>query len=240
MNREKTERPAWRLVRVRSRLKRRWVVLAVAGVLVVGGGTGWFVYGSPALAVESVEVSGATFTDVEDVRAAAKVPAGTALATVDADAVAERVAQLPEVRRVSVVRDWPHTVVVEIVERSPRLAVPDGKKFILVDEFGVAYRTVSERPGDAVLAKLKDPGREDPSTAAVLTVTSALTPKLENILVEVDAEAATRVTLELEDGRTVFWGDASESDRKAEVATVLLQRSEKHIDVSAPDVPTVS
>lgn len=230
----------WRLVRARPRWRRRWVVLCLVGVTGLGGFAGWLFYGAPFLSVSEVQVRGATFADADEVRASADVPQGTAMAAVDVDAVAERVAEVPAVQRVTVSRDWPRTVVVEITERSPLLAVSDGEQFVLVDEYGVDYRTVDEQPDDTVYAELDDPGRDDPATAAVLTVAASLTEELKDQLVGIEAEAATRVTLVLEDDRTVFWGDASSSDRKAEVATVLLQRSEKHIDVSAPDVPTVS
>ncbi|GAA4898202.1 cell division protein FtsQ [Stackebrandtia albiflava] len=230
----------WRLLTARVRGGRRWLVFTVLGVVVLAGFVTWLGYGSPAFGVERVEVRGATFTDPDKVREAAAVPRGTSLLAVDADGIAARVAELAEVARVEVGRDWPHTVVVEITERTPRLAVPTGDGYALVDAAGVVFRTVEDAPSGTVVATLDDPGRADPATVAVLTVLSALTPELESLLVKVSAPAATRITLLLEDERTVFWGDASDSDRKAQVATALLSRPERHFDVSAPDVPTVS
>jgi len=230
----------WKLIRVRTAAGRRWLVVSVLGVVFVAGFLVWLGYGSGAFAVNLVEVRGATFTDPEKVRSAASVPDGISLLSVDADEVAKRVAELAEVELVTVSRDWPQTIVIDITERTPHLAVPTGDEYILVDRSGVAFRTVDDPPEGTVQVTLEDPGRHDPATAAVLTVLLALTPQLEGALVEVDAEAATRITLLLSDDRTIFWGDASRSDRKAEVATALLSLSERHFDVSAPDVPTVS
>lgn len=231
---------AWKLVKAQTqRRPKRWLFVLVAGVLLIVV-VSWSVYGTSMLGVDKVDVSGATFTSVDKVRDTAKVDKGAALAALDADEIAGRVAQLPSVESVEVSRSWPHTIVIKITERSPFLAVPDGKKFVLVDKFGVAYRTVSEAPKATVTAVLDKPGRQDPATAATLTVLSALTPKLEKALVKVEAKSATQVTLKLKDSRTVFWGDATDSDRKAKVSTALLSRSGKHFDVSAPDVPTVS
>lgn len=231
---------AWKQMAAHTVRRRRRVTLGVLGAVLVTGASSWIVYGTAAFEVTTVEVRGATFTEVADVREAAAIPPGASLAAVDADEVAERVAGVSAVEKVEVSRDWPHTVVVDITERSPLLAVPDGKKFILVDASGVAYRTVPQVPADAVTAVIDEPGRTDPATAAALTVLSSLTTILEKALVKVDATSATRITLELNDSRTVFWGDASHSDRKADVATALLARPEQHFDVSAPDVPTVS
>ena len=219
--------------------RRRLLLIAVVVVVLLGGG-GWLVYGSSALRVNTVDVRGVGFTDPEVIRAAAAIPSGTSLAAVDADEIAERVAAVPSVRSVEVSRDWPHTIVIEVVERTARLAVPVDDDYLLVDGNGVAYRTVADPPAGAVTAILTDPGPSDPATAAVLTVLSSLTTGLEQRVVGVEAKIATRITVRLKDSRTVFWGDAADSDRKAEVATVLLDRPEPHIDVSAPDVPTVS
>jgi cell division protein FtsQ len=42
--------------------------------------------------------------------------------------------------------------------------------------------------------------------------------------------------LELVNDREVIWGDAEQSDRKAQVATALLAQPVTTIDVSAPEV----
>ena len=219
---------------------RRLLLTAVAGTAVLAGAGVWVVYGTAAFAVESVVVRGAGFTPDDKIRAAAGVAEGTAVAAVDTDAVAKRVSGIPSVEKAGVSRDWPHAVVITVTERTPRLAVPKDKNFTLVDEAGVAFRTVGEQPAGTVTAKLKDPGSNDAATRAVLEVVESLSPRLENELVSVAAPKPSRVELTLKESRTVFWGDSSQSDRKAEVATALLDRSEKHLDVSAPDVPTVS
>lgn len=231
---------SWKLIRVRSVASRRWLVGTVLGGVALAGLVVWLGFGSGLFSVDRVEIRGVTFTDSEKVTQAAAVPDGVSLLSVNTDEVADRVAELPEVEMVTVSRDWPHAIVIDITERTAHLAVPADDGFILVDRSGVAFRTVEEAPADTVLVTLDDPGRHDPATVAVLTVLSSLTGQLEDLLVEVDAEAPTRITLLLSDERTIFWGDASRSDRKAEVATALLGMPEQHFDVSAPDVPTVS
>lgn len=226
----------------RRGLSRRIRLLAtlVTGIAVLAGAGLWVVYGTSAFAVETVVVRGAGFTDADKVRQAAAVAPGTAIAAVDTDAVARRVGEVASVRKATVDRDWPHGIVITITERKPRLAVPKGGKFVLVDEAGVAFRTVSKRPAGTVKATVSDPGRGDAATLAILSVLPKLTPELEKALVSVAAPTPSRIELRLHKSRTVFWGDSSKSERKAEVATALLERPEKHLDVSAPDVPTVS
>jgi cell division protein FtsQ len=88
--------------------------------------------------------------------------------------------------------------------------------------------------------RLATPGSADPSTMAALRVVAALTPQLRALLQELSAETPTRIVLQLSDGRAIRWGDAERSDIKATVATALLDRTARIIDVSVPDVATTS
>jgi cell division protein FtsQ len=54
------------------------------------------------------------------------------------------------------------------------------------------------------------------------------------------ANSPTAIRLELTGGRVVVWGGADQSDVKARVATALLARPGKTIDVSAPEVAATS
>lgn len=235
--------PRRRLVRVLGtaklpRLSRGLRFGVLAAVLLAGAGA-WVVYGSSALAVTEILVRGATFVDPAAIRQAANVGDGSALAAIDTDAIAGRVAAVPAVARVSVSRDWPHTVVVEITERTPFLAVPGDAGVALVDSSGVAYRTVEDVPGGILRAELRTPGPADAATTGVLSVLSALDGNLKRDLETIAAPSPTRIELRLRGGRTIFWGDATQNDAKSDVATVLLGRPGEHIDVSAPGVPTV-
>ncbi|MEV0648671.1 FtsQ-type POTRA domain-containing protein [Phytomonospora sp. NPDC050363] len=218
-----------------SRAMRFGILAAV--VLTVAGA--WILYGSSAFAVTEVLVKGATFVETDRIRLAADVAKGTALAAIDTDEVAERVRGVAPVAEAIVSRDWPHTLVVEITERTPYLAVPGDGGVGLVDSSGVAYRTVEEIPPGIWPVELKTPGPQDPATIGVLSVLSSLGERLRAELLSISAPAPTRIELRLKGGRTIFWGDATDNVAKSEVATVLLARSADHLDVSAPGVPTV-
>jgi cell division protein FtsQ len=117
------------------------------------------------------------------------------------------------------------------------LAEPAG--FGVLDASGVLFTAQPTRPAGLPLLRLATPGPDDPSTQAGLAVLAALTDELRARLVELRAEAPTRVRLELAGGREIIWGDATENETKAQVATSLLARPGTVIDVSAPNVVTV-
>jgi cell division protein FtsQ len=234
--------PSVRRFMARARQRRLRAVLpwAVgAGVLAVVGLLVWTVYGTAVLGVRDVRVVGAESVEPAAVRAAVAVPPGVPLARVDLDAVRDRVQAIASVDRALVSRDWPGTLLVEVVERTPVAAVPVGRQFLLVDDDGVAYRTVMRAPDGLPLARLAQPGPDDVNTRAALTVLTALTKELREQLLAVSVEAPARIRLELRGDRTVVWGDDTASETKAKVSTALLSRKGDTIDVSAPDVVTI-
>ncbi|HET6213282.1 MAG TPA: FtsQ-type POTRA domain-containing protein [Micromonosporaceae bacterium] len=251
-------RPArrWRLVRARpdavpasvrrfNQRARQWRrqaavpwAVGAAGLLAVGLLV-WLVYGTAVLGVREVRVTGVEILSPDQVRIAAAVRAGTPLARVNLAAVRARVAELAPVGRVVVSRDWPRAVHIAVVERTPVAVVPRDGKFLLLDAGGVGFHTVAARPPDLPQVLVANPGPADPATRAVLRVLVALSPQLRTELVSLAAEAATRIRLDLRGKRTVIWGDATENERKAQVATVLLGHGGNRIDVSAPEVATV-
>ncbi|MFB9239617.1 cell division protein FtsQ/DivIB [Plantactinospora siamensis] len=223
--------------RRRLRAALPWAVLA--GGLALAALIAWVVLGTGLLGVARVRVAGTGVLTAAQVSDAAAVPTGTPLARVDLAAVRRRVAALPAVRRVTVRRSWPDTVVVEVVERTPALAVPRDGGFAVLDNTGVVFQSAPLRPDGLPLARVAAPGPTDPATRAATEVFGSLPAELRQQVAEVGAPSPARITLLLRDGRTIIWGDAAQSEVKARVAASLLSRRGNTIDVSAPDVVTI-
>jgi cell division protein FtsQ len=224
--------------------RRRWRValpwLSVLLVAVLGGVGVGLVYGTGLFGVTEIRVTGTSLTTPDQVRAAAAVPVGTPLARVGTAAVERRVGALPPVRRVTVRREWPHRLVVQVAERTPVAVVPVRPAgYALLDDAGVAYWPVPDRPAELPLVRVTAPGPDDVTTRAALAVLRTLPSALRDPMVALVAEAPTRIRLEYPDDRVVIWGDATENEEKARVATSLLAGTAKVIDVSAPSVVTV-
>lgn len=245
----------WRLVRaskdaVPASLRRVFMVAArrrkvrgrpVAMVAMAVGAAllaGWLLWGTSLLGVREVRVTGTGILTEAEVREAAAIPEQTPLLRLRTGGVADRVGALPPVAEVRVRRDWPDAVVVEVVERTAVAATPDGDEFGLVDAEGVVFQATSQA-GDLPLLELAEPGPADPATRAALTVLASLTAPLRADLASVTVDGPAGIRLELRSGWTVVWGDQSESDAKARVATALLERDGEVMDVSAPEVVSV-
>lgn len=227
----------------RNRLRRAAPLLTAAvvvGLVGIGAAVVWF---TPAVAVSSVRVTGASLISADAVRAAAGVRVGRSLARVDVHDVHRRVAALPPVGHVSVRRKLPGTVVIAVTERTPVAVVEQTTAaepgLYLIDASGVVYAKAESRPVGLALVRIPAPSKDDPTTRAALTVLRSLPPELLQPMAVLAADAPARIRLELNDGRTIVWGDATENAEKVRVSLVLITRPGRTIDVSAPSLVTI-
>jgi cell division protein FtsQ len=222
--------------------RRRLLVLLAVALLVTGAGA-WVLLGSPLLAVRTVQVDGEGALSEVQVVDAAGITEGTPLLRVDTAAAAARVSQLPQVASVEVTRGWPGTVVVTVAERVPVAVVVQGGSRQLVDATGVVFDTITgAAPAGVVPLDVGDPGPEDAATTAALGALTALPRDVRAQVTGVTARTADDVTLTLTDGRSVLWGSADRTERKAEVLGALLEQIDSGaldpagtLDVSTPD-----
>lgn len=222
----------------RRRLERRrwWLRIGGAGLagilLAVAAYLVWF---SPVLAASTITVTGNKVLSKTEVVAATQVAPGTPLARLDAAAIADRVAGLPAVAQVTVSRDWPDRLRVEITERVPHLSIPAGGGYLVADESGVVFQAVKDQPSGLVRVVA------DPNDQAVLAdvgaVFSALDPRQRTQVNRLEAPSRDGIVLRLRDGAKVIWGSADQSDLKSQVLATLLPLGGDVFDVSAPGFP---
>lgn len=220
--------------RLRRRLTLAGVVVAVLGLI---GGGAWVVYGSPWLVATDVRVEGTTLLDADEVRAGAAVPLGEPLALVDTQAIEHRLIETqPAIESVSVGRDWPDAVRINVTERSPvlTLEVPGGWVWVAGD--GTAFHRSDEQPEGVLTAH----GSLDAEgvVQALAVVASTLPAEVRGQARDLRASSVDSVIITLADDRRIVWGSAEESELKGEVIVPLLQVTAREYDVSAPTHPT--
>lgn len=223
------------------RARRRGLIrLAVLVLTLVGlAGLGYLLLASSLLGVRSIAVDGTSVLTEDEVRQAAAVRPGQPMLRLDADAVAERVATLAAVVHVRVERSWPSTVVLHVTERVPVAFAPATSGVRLIDATGRYFATVGTAPpGIPELHALEG----SPSEAAAAVIATLGDPAHQAVraeLVSVTADSPNDVRLTLRGERSVRWGSADESGRKAAVLAVLLTQPGAVYDVATPDLPTI-
>lgn len=233
------------LARAQQRFARRqrlvrwrgWLPWAVGGlVVVIGGLTVWLFYFSSVLAVSGVKVAGADTVPPATITQVAAAPIGTPLAKVDLSAIAERVRTIQSVADAQVTRAWPNQLKIVVTERVPVVVVTDGSNFELVDATGLAFKTVPAKP-EGLPEALVVGNRREVTIRSVVTVSAALPVGLRSQVQSISAASPDSITLNLGSKVKVVWGSADDSERKAEVLSVLMKRDAEVYDVSAPDLP---
>lgn len=231
--------------------------LAAVGVVVVA----WGVTRSPLLDVDRVLIEGAVHTGDAPVRAVAHIGRGTAMTDVDGAGAARRVSRLPWVRHVQVVRDWPSTVRIRVVERGAiavtRASAPAGgaaatgeavAPWVLVDRFGRVLASVASPPASVVIVDgvppAGAPGTEI-STAArqALDVAAQLPPGLAPRVATVTL-GAKGVELRLKPQGVVVLGGGDDTAAKLRATQTVLAavdgRTVSTLDVRIPATPVLT
>lgn len=219
---------------------RRWLVL---GALVLGTG-GWLLGWSPYLRVEAIAVSGikagSPLTRAQ-VLQQARLQVGVPMARVSEASVRRSLLRIARIDSVDLVRVWPRSLEVRIVERTPWAVArtPAGRYY--VDAEGAFFATSG--PAGAVLPEVRLPRREPRLVRDLVTVVSALPEDL--VVASMSATSSTDLAVDVlaEQGSLrIIWGDVSETPLKARVLRSLLEKAKatrwSQIDLSAPRAPT--
>lgn len=198
---------------------------------------------SPLLDVEDVEVTGVTPERAAAVRRASGIDEGDSIVTWLPSQVADRVRALPWVADVSVTRDLPATVHIEVVPREPVGWVRAGDEVLVVDGSGRVLWRVEGPPG--AIPELSGAADVAPPggivrPVALARVAEGLGPTLRARTVAVvlaDGSASAQVA----DGPQLRFGAPRNVAVKARVAAAILaslgDQPTTYVDVSVPAAP---
>lgn len=234
-----------------ERGRRRRMLIAACAVVLLAAGV-WAVFWSPLLDVREVVVLGSQHVEADDVAEIAGLDETDNLLLVSPAGVADKVRELPWVKRARVDRKLPGTVRVRIVERKPAMILSLQNQRWTLDTFGNVLTegaTGSKLPVLAgVSAAAPEPGMrmEQPELQAGLRAWRSLSKKVRAQVVAVLAPTPERISLSLADGTQVRYGAAEALEAKNEVLEVLLVqlraegRSAAYIDVRVPSSPALA
>ena len=226
--------------------RRLRLLLSVAGVVALGTGALAMLH-SPLLSARHVSVVGSHHTSRAAVLRQAGLAGHPPLVDVDGASAARRLEALPWVARASVVRHWPDTVVVDVVERVPVAVVATGNGGgALVDASGqVLGRAGSSTalPTLTGVGRAGAPGTTLARRARAGLVVAAAVASTAGLEIRGIGVSGGDVTLELAGGVRVVLGSPQQLDTKlASLRSVLAgapPTGPETIDVTVPAEPTV-
>lgn len=220
--------------------KLAFMALLVVGLVCV---VAWLLLGSRLLVVREVAVEGLERVPEQEAVQAVGVKTGTPLIRVDLDTAESRVADVDLVDEVEVVRGWPATLRVEVVERQPVLAVPVGEGYRLIDGDGIRIEDSDTRPGAQPLVSVSGEVEGNAGVRAAADIVESAPDSLLAQIQLIDASEGDEITARLADGSTVEWGDASDTEDKSDILRVLMgehpPQEGQVYDVSNPELAIV-
>ena len=159
----------------KNRLKRRsskifreaavvsllWVVVLVMGVLLIFSYN--LVLTSPWFRLEKTTVRGCANTTEQDLLLVSGVKPATNILALNVDGIARKIKTNPWVEEVSVVRELPNRLIIEIQERKPIALVKREDSLYFMDGQGVIFKKFEgEEANLPVLTGCAENGKEDP------------------------------------------------------------------------------
>jgi cell division protein FtsQ len=211
-----SDRDRRRVARIRWR--RIGAVLAMIGVFAALVA----LYFSPALRVQKAEVNGAQTVSAVDVWARADLD-GASLLTADLAGAESRIEEMPLVKGATVTRQWPQTVRIDIVERTPWAVWQSGGSAYVVDEEGVVL-PVEAPAGAPVISVDGEPMElvagqrvDNDAVALARTLTQQVPAALALNVATFEWSGASGLTITTDAGYRVVLGDSQNMDYKLAV-----------------------
>lgn len=184
--------------------------------MIVAVGMATLLYGfmfSNDFLIASVEVRGTTLGDPAEVALAANA-IGQSIFRIDAGHVAQRVAALPYVERVTVQTRFPDRVVLSVTERTPALVWQAGGQRLLVDRRGHVIAVTQSVDFPAVMSAGDAPKVGDRLEPATVAAALAIHETLDAQLAELWLEPVEGLVARLTNGRSVMLGDPTDMPLK--------------------------
>lgn len=226
----------------RHRLIRKIAAWGAATIVVAT--VAWALFASQMLSFDPnhlvVKGTGTT-VDMAAVVSVVAAQEGTSLALVDISDLREEILQVPNIRDVSIQRQWPSGLAVDIVAREPVAAIPVEAGMALMDQDAVVVATVAEAPVELPVINIPLTGDDERTLDAALAVLKSLPEDLSAEVGSISAQTQDAVTLTLRNGVVIEWGSSQDSALKAQVLRTLrtaeVSRAAAVFDVSAPTFP---
>lgn len=240
--RKRREKHEQRRFSAHARKRKRRVITVVSAVasLAIFVAVGVL---TPIMSVRNIEVAGVSRVPAGELVESLMPLKGTPLALVRHQDVHTALEGFPLIQQYSIQKVPPSSLIVTIQERQPAIAVERGDETVLVDPAGVVIETLPSdaRPAEVPLGVGIGSDLTSDRFRVAAQVISAIPKETRTLIDSVAAPTPQSITLTLDSGVEVMWGDVTNTSRKLLVLeSMLLALADTpvtHIDVSSPSAP---
>ncbi len=218
--------------RLGERIKRGLKRLTLLAMLVGIVGAGWLVYQSPLFQVRTVSVNGAETLD-PTLLASVSGLQGQNILQVDTEAAKQRLLALPMVASVSVERQWPGKMVLNVQERHAWGYWQIKDQPYVIDDQGVVLDDARPDDGAPTIVEVDSerrlaPGDRVDADAVALSkqLIDAAPRALQRNVTGLEYSDHSGLTASFEGGLRATFGDSRDLDYKLSVLYVLLDKAQ--------------
>lgn len=211
--------------------KMPWIIWLLVVIVVA---TWWSLYQSKWFIAQEVTISGNSRLTVEQIAAAASIPIGNSLMSINTGTVTSQIVALPEIKSATVERGWPHSILITITERTPIAVAATAEGYNLIDSDGMNAGVVAAPPPGLLIISAQP---DSPAMTSAIQALAAIPANWK--LIGLRAVTQDSVIATLEGGVVITFGSGERASDKVDVAQALMEKGYTLINVSAPDAPTV-
>ena len=139
------------------------------------------------------------------------------------------------VETVTVSRDWPSSVDVEVTEHVAVAFIVQDDGTHLIDSNGVDF-LVAEPPPQAI-ELVGAPVEDAEAMAAVVDIAASISERARNEIAAIDVAPLNHV-LRTNDGRTIVWGASEDNENKSYALEAVLQMEGREFNITNPQLVT--
>lgn len=214
--------------------RRRTVysLIAAAGVLAALAAAAPF---TPVMPVRGITVEGNNVLAADHVQALTGIEPETPMGRVNVSDAAHRVASDPWVKTVTVSRDWPSAIKVDIQEHRAVAFIVESEGAHLIDSEGKDFLVADPPPGTIEIVGTH--AGDEAGLARAVDIASSISDRSRGQIAAIEAGTYDHV-LRTVDGRTVHWGASEDNANKALALETVLQMEGQEFNIANPQLVT--
>lgn len=238
---EPVKQPAWpenekpKIDPVQQRIRRRRAALSIGGCIGIVAVLAAVAPFTPVVPMRGINVHGNHVLTQEYVQQLADIAPDTPMGRVDVRRAAQNIAADPWVETVTVSRDWPSSVDVEVTEHVAVAFIVQDDGTHLIDSNGVDF-LVAEPPPQAI-ELVGAPIEDAEAMAAVVDIAASISERARNEVAAIDVAPLNHV-LRTNDGRTIVWGASEDNENKSYALEAVLQMEGREFNITNPQLVT--
>ena len=220
---------------VQQRIRRRRAALSISGCLGIVAVLAAVAPFTPVVPMRGINVHGNHVLTQEYVQQLADIAPDTPMGRVDVRRAAQNIAADPWVETVTVSRDWPSSVDVEVTEHVAVAFIAQHDGTHLIDSNGEDF-LVAEPPPQAI-ELVGAPVEDAEAMAAVVDIAASISERARNEIAAIDVAPLNHV-LRTNDGRTIVWGASEDNKNKSYALEAVLQMEGREFNITNPQLVT--